>query len=57
MFLSPLLLLLSVDWIITITINYTRNGIQWALKDHYESLDFTDAIAFLSHTRNKMQNK
>ena len=55
--LSPLLFLLTIDWIMKTTVTNTRNGIQWTLTEQLDDLDFADDIALLSHTRNQMQDK
>ena len=55
--LSPLLFLLTIDWIMKTTVTNTRNGIQWTLTEQLDDLDFADDIALLSNTRNQMQDK
>ena len=55
--LSPFLFLLSIDWIMKMSTEQKRNGIQWTLWKQLEDLDFADDLALLSHTQQQMQEK
>ena len=55
--LSPLLFLLTIDWIMKATTENKRNGIQWTLWSQLEDLDFADDLALLSHSHQQMQDK
>ena len=56
-FLSPLLFLLAVDWVMKTSTAQRRNGIQWTLWTQLDDLDFADDLALLSHTQQQMQEK
>ena len=55
--LSPFLFLLAIDWIMKMSVDGKRTGIQWTLWKHLEDLDFADDVALLSHIHNQMQEK
>lgn len=54
-FLSPLLISLTIHWIVKTTVASTRNGIQRPLRGRGD-LNFAD-ISLLSATQNSMQDK
>jgi hypothetical protein len=56
-FLSHLLFLLVVDWIMKKATDGRRNGIQWTMFNQLDDLDFVDDIALLSHSHQQMQEK
>ncbi|XP_073668552.1 uncharacterized protein [Paramisgurnus dabryanus] len=55
--LSPFLFLLAIDWIMKMSTEQKRNGIQWTLWKQLDDLDFADDLALLSHTQQQMQEK
>ena len=55
--LSPVLFLLSIDWIMRRTTGANRDAIQWTLTARLEDLDFADNISLLSHNHQGMQAK
>ena len=55
--LSPFLFLLAIDWIMKVTTQGKRNGIQWTLWSQLDDLDFADDLALLSHKHQQMQDK
>ena len=54
---SPILFLVTIDWIITNTTADRPRGIQWTLFSQLEDLDFADDLALLSTNHNNMQAK
>ncbi|KAL1267682.1 hypothetical protein QQF64_033045 [Cirrhinus molitorella] len=55
--ISPILFLLTVDWITTNTTADKSRGIQWTLSSQLEDLDFADDLALLSTNLPNMQSK
>ena len=55
--LSPFLFLLAIDWIMKMSTETKRNGIQWTLWKQLDDLDFADDLALLSHSQQQMQDK
>ncbi|KAK3746571.1 hypothetical protein RRG08_019492 [Elysia crispata] len=55
--LSPLLFLLTIDFIMKKVTSTDRNRIQWTTGDQLQDLDFADNLALLSHTREQVQVK
>ena len=55
--LSPFLFLLTIDWIMKMSTEQKRNGIQWTLWKQLDDLDFADDLALLSHSQQQMQEK
>jgi hypothetical protein len=55
--LSPILFLVSIDWVMRRTTEDMPRGIQWTMFSHLEDLDFADDIALLSAMRNHLQDK
>ena len=53
--LSPFLFLLVIDWIMTMTTENRKNGIQWTLWKQLVDLDFADDLALLSHSQKQTQ--
>jgi hypothetical protein len=49
-FLSHLLFLLVVDWIMKKATDGRRNGIQWTMLNQLDDLDFADDLALLSQS-------
>ena len=54
--LSPLLFLITIDWVMRQTCNIPR-GIQWTLYTHLEDLDFADDLALMSRVLNHLKEK
>jgi len=46
---------LAIDWIIEMSTEQRRNGIQWTLWTQLDDLDFADDLALLSHNHQHMQ--
>ena len=55
--ISPILFLVTIDWITTNTTADRPRGIQWTLLSQLEDLDFADDLALLSTNHNNMQAK
>jgi hypothetical protein len=54
--LSPFLFLLAIDYIMRVSTEGKRNGIQWTMWQQLDDLDFTDNIVLISSTQ-QMQEK
>ncbi len=55
--LSPILFLLTIDWIMRKTTADKARGIQWTLFSQLEDLDFADDLAILSSKHTHLQEK
>lgn len=55
--ISPILFLVTIDWITTNTTADRPRGIQWTLFSQLEDLDFADDLALLSANHTNMQAK
>ncbi|KAJ8381626.1 hypothetical protein SKAU_G00024040 [Synaphobranchus kaupii] len=55
--ISPILFLITIDWITTNTIANKPRGIQWTLFSQLEDLDFADDLAILSTNHSNIQAK
>ena len=55
--LSPVLFLVTIDWIMQKTTSDKPRGIQWTIFSHLEDLDFADDLAALSSKREHLQEK
>jgi len=55
--LSPVLLLVPIDWVIRLATSLRSRGIQWTIFSHLQDLDFADDIAILSSTPTHLQEK
>ena len=55
--LSPILFLVTIDWVMRQTTSERPRGIQWTLFSHLEDLDFAGVIAVLSSTPAHLQEK
>ncbi len=55
--ISPVLFLVTIDWIITDAAADKPGGIQWTLFSQLEDLDFANDIALLSMSHSNMQAK
>ena len=55
--LSPVMFLLTMDWVMKISTAQGQNGIQWTLWRQLDDLDYADDLALLSHTRHQMLEK
>ena len=55
--LSPLLFLITINWIMCKTTFDKPRGIEWALFSHLEELDFADDLAVLSSKLEHLQEK
>ncbi|KAL9952828.1 hypothetical protein ACROYT_G040141 [Oculina patagonica] len=55
--ISPILFLLTIDWIMRTTTADRPRGIQWTLFSQLEDLDFADDLAALSTNRHHLQEK
>ena len=49
---SPILFLVTIDWVMRQTTSERPRGIQWTLFSHLEDLDFADDVAILSTPAN-----
>ena len=54
---SPFLFLLAIDWLMKMSTEEKRNGIQWTLWEQLDDLDYADDLALLSDTQQQMQGK
>ena len=54
--ISPILLLIAIDWVMRNTIDRSR-GIQWTLFSQLEDLDFADDLAVLAPKHIYLQEK
>ena len=55
--LSPILFLVTIDWVMRQSISLRSRGIQWTIFSHLQDLDFVDDIAILSSTPTHLQEK
>ena len=55
--LSPILVLVVIDWVIWKSTTYKPTGFQWTFFSQLEDLDFADDLAFLSVTLDHLQEK
>jgi hypothetical protein len=55
--LSPMLFLITIDWVMRQTTSDKARGIQWTLLSHLEDLDFADDLALLSSRKDHLQAK
>ncbi|VDO88864.1 unnamed protein product [Schistosoma curassoni] len=55
--LSPLLLLMVVNWIMKTWTSKGKHGIQWTDRNQLEFLNFADELPLLSHTHEQIQMK
>ena len=55
--LSPILFLVTIDWVMRQTTSLCTHGIQWTVFSHLQDLDFADDIAILSSTISRLQEK
>ncbi|VDP49575.1 unnamed protein product [Schistosoma mattheei] len=55
--LSPFPLLLVINWIMKTSTSEGKHGIQWIVRMQLDDLDFSDDLAFLSHSQQQMQEK
>ena len=55
--MSPMLLLVEIDWVMRRTVGNKRKEIRWTLTSMLEDIDFADDIALLSSYANHLQKK
>ena len=55
--LSPMLFLITIDWVMRQTTADKARGIQWTLLSHLEDLDFADDLALLASRNEHLQKK
>lgn len=55
--LSPMLFLITIDWVMRQTTSDKARGIQWTLFSHLEDLDFADDLVLLSSRSDHLQVK
>ena len=55
--ISPILFLISIDWVMKKTTSDSKRGITWSLFSFLEDIDFADDIALLSSRQDHMQEK
>lgn len=55
--LSPLLFLITIDWVMCQTTSDHSRGIQWTPFSHLEDLDFADDLAVISATYTHIKKK
>ena len=55
--LSPMLFLITIDWVMRQTTADKARGIQWTLLSHLEDLDFADDLALLASKSEHLQKK
>ena len=55
--LSPVMFLLTMDWIMKTSTAQRLNGIQWTIWKQLDDLDYADDLSLLSHTGHQMQEK
>ena len=55
--LSPVMFLLTMDWVMKTSKAQGQNSIQWTLWKQFDDVDYADDLALLSHMRHQMQEK
>ena len=55
--LSPLLFLIAIDWVMKMSVDGQRTGIQWNPFEQLEDLDFADDLALISGSHTHIQQK
>ena len=55
--MSGFLFLIVIDWVMTRTVDNSRNGIRWKLTTTLDDLDFADDLALLSSRWSQAQDK
>ena len=55
--LSPILFLITIDWVMRQTVEGTRRGINWGLYKVLEDLDFADDLGLLSSEHKNLRKK
>ena len=55
--LSPILFLITIDWVMRQATSLRARGLQWIIFSHPQDLDFADDIAILSSTPAHLQEK
>ena len=55
--LSPVIVIMVIDWIMRETVKQGQNGIQWTFTKQLDDLDFAEDICLLSHTHKQRQQK
>jgi len=55
--LSPVLFLVTIDWVMRQATSLRSRGIQWTIFSHLQDLDFADDIPILSSTPAHLQEK
>ena len=56
-YMSGLVFLIVMDWVMTRTVGYGENGIRWKFTTKLDDLDFADDIALLFSTKQQIQEK
>ena len=55
--LSPMLFLITLDWVMNRVTKEERSGIQWTLTERLEELAFADNICLMAQSQSQMQRK
>ena len=55
--LSPMLFLITLDWVMNRVTQEERSGIQWTLTERLEELAFADDICLMAQSQSQMQRK